>query len=81
MERAPCTHLIGWVNPRAGQDVVEKRKFLTLPGLKLRPLSRPAIKIDLKIIDRGDGCWTELAQNRVRICTLILALLKLQIVK
>jgi hypothetical protein len=31
-----------WVNPRAGLDDEEKRKFLTLPGLELRPLSRPA---------------------------------------
>jgi hypothetical protein len=30
------------VNPRASPDDVEKRKFLTLLGLKLRPLSRPA---------------------------------------
>jgi hypothetical protein len=29
------------VDPRAGQDV-EKRKLLTLPGLELRPLGRPA---------------------------------------
>jgi hypothetical protein len=35
-ERAPVTHWIGgWVNPRAGLDDVEKRKFLTLPGLEL----------------------------------------------
>jgi hypothetical protein len=41
-ERAPDTHLIeGWVGPRAGLDDVEKRKFLTLPGLELRPLNRP----------------------------------------
>jgi hypothetical protein len=41
-EKAPCTHWIwGWVNPRAGQDDLEMRKFLTLPGLELRPLSRP----------------------------------------
>jgi hypothetical protein len=34
-ERAPGTHLIGgWVDPRAGLDDVEKRKFLTLPGLR-----------------------------------------------
>jgi hypothetical protein len=32
----------GWVNPRAGLDDVEKRKFLPLPGLALRPLGRPA---------------------------------------
>jgi hypothetical protein len=35
----PGTHWIeGWVDPRAGLDDVEKRKFLTLPGLKLDPL-------------------------------------------
>jgi hypothetical protein len=37
------THWIGdWLGPRAGLDDVEKRKFLTLPGLELRPLCRPA---------------------------------------
>jgi hypothetical protein len=42
-ERAPGTHWIGgWVNPRPGLDDVEKRKFLSLPGLELRPLGRPA---------------------------------------
>jgi hypothetical protein len=42
-ERAPGTHCIGgWVDPRAGLDDVEKRKFLTLPGLELRLLGRPA---------------------------------------
>jgi hypothetical protein len=30
------------VGPRTGLDVVEKRKCLPLPGLELRPLSRPA---------------------------------------
>jgi hypothetical protein len=30
------------VGLRAGPDDVEKKKFLTLPGLKLRPLGRPA---------------------------------------
>jgi hypothetical protein len=30
------------VGPRAGLDDVEKRKFLTLPGLELRLLGRPA---------------------------------------
>jgi hypothetical protein len=28
------------VGPRAGVDDLEKRKFLTLPGLELRPLGR-----------------------------------------
>jgi hypothetical protein len=42
-ERAPGTRSIGgWVDPRAGLDDVEKRKFLTLPGPELRPLGRPA---------------------------------------
>jgi hypothetical protein len=36
----PGTHWIGWVDPRANLDV-EKRKFLTLPGLELWPLGRP----------------------------------------
>jgi hypothetical protein len=30
------------VDPRAGLDDVEKRKFLPLPRLELRPLCRPA---------------------------------------
>jgi hypothetical protein len=42
-ERAPGTHWIGgWVGPRASVDSMEKSKFLTLPGLELRPLCRPA---------------------------------------
>jgi hypothetical protein len=41
--RTPGTHCIGgWVGPRAGLDDVEKREFLTLPGLKRRPLGRPS---------------------------------------
>jgi hypothetical protein len=39
----PCTHWIrDWVDPRAGLNDVEKRKFITLPGLELRILGRPA---------------------------------------
>jgi hypothetical protein len=30
------------MGPRACLDGVEKRKFLTVPGLELRPLGRPA---------------------------------------
>jgi hypothetical protein len=42
-EKDPGSDWIGgWVGPRAGLDDVEKRKFLTLPGLELRPLGRPA---------------------------------------
>jgi hypothetical protein len=37
------THWIGgWMDPRAGLEDVEKRKFLILPGVELRPLGRPA---------------------------------------
>jgi hypothetical protein len=41
--RAPSTHWKrGWMGPRTGLANVEKRKFLILPGLELRPLGRPA---------------------------------------
>jgi hypothetical protein len=34
----PGTHWVeGWVGLRVGLDAVEKRQFLTLPGLELRP--------------------------------------------
>jgi hypothetical protein len=37
------THWIGgYVSPRTSLDDVEKKKFLTLPGLELRLLCRPA---------------------------------------
>jgi hypothetical protein len=40
-ERAPGTHWIkDWVDLRAGLNDLEKRKFLTLPGLELRSLCR-----------------------------------------
>jgi hypothetical protein len=43
VERAPGTHWIGgWINPRAGLDDLEKGKFLSLSGLELWPLGRPA---------------------------------------
>jgi hypothetical protein len=35
------------VDPRAGLDDLEKRKFLTLPGLELRPLGRPTLPVDI----------------------------------
>jgi hypothetical protein len=41
-KRGPRTNWIGgWVDPRAGLDDTEKRN-LTLPGLKLQSLGRPA---------------------------------------
>jgi hypothetical protein len=42
-ERVLGTHWIGgWVDPRAGVEDVEKKKILTVPGLELRPVGRPA---------------------------------------
>jgi hypothetical protein len=42
-EIARGTHWIGdWVGARVRLDNMEKRQFLTLPGLELRPLGRPA---------------------------------------
>jgi hypothetical protein len=42
-EIAPGFHWIGgWVRSRTDLDGVEWRKFLPLPGLKLRPLGHPA---------------------------------------
>jgi hypothetical protein len=41
-ERAPGTHWMGsWVDPRAGLDDVENRKFLILSGIELRHFGRP----------------------------------------
>jgi hypothetical protein len=41
-EKAPGTNWRGgWVSPRDGLDYMEKWKFLTTPGLELRPLGRP----------------------------------------
>jgi hypothetical protein len=49
-ERDPGTHWIGWVDTNAGLDHMEKRKFLTLLGLELWPLSRPACSQGASII-------------------------------
>jgi hypothetical protein len=50
-EKAPGTHWIGgWVNPTAGLKDMKKRKFLTLPGLELRPLGRPALSHSLYLL-------------------------------
>jgi hypothetical protein len=35
------------VSPRAGLDAIEKRKFLTPPGLEFQPLGRPALSQSL----------------------------------
>jgi hypothetical protein len=56
-ETASGTHWIGgWMDLRAGLDDVEKRKFLTLPGLELRPLGRPAHSQSLYRLPYPDSC-------------------------
>jgi hypothetical protein len=56
-ERAPCTNLVGgWMNPRAGLDDVEKKKFLTLPRLNLRPLRRSSRNQSLYRLPFRDSC-------------------------
>jgi hypothetical protein len=52
-----------WMDSRAGLDTVEKRKFLTLPGLELRPLSRPA-RSQLLYRLSYPGCSSSKGQNR-----------------
>jgi hypothetical protein len=42
-ERAPGAYWVGeWVGPKTGLNVVEKKQFLTLLGLELRPFCVPA---------------------------------------
>jgi hypothetical protein len=45
------------VDPRAGLDDVEKRKFLTLPGLELRPLRGPARSQSLYRLRYPGSCF------------------------
>jgi hypothetical protein len=42
----------GWVGPRAGLHDMEKRKFLTLPGLELRLLGLPGSSQSLSRLTR-----------------------------
>jgi hypothetical protein len=60
-EGAPGTHCVGgWVDPRSGLDDVEKRKFLTLPGLGLQTLGPSACSQSLYRL-----CYLD--QNSVRV--------------
>jgi hypothetical protein len=54
-KKQPGTYSIGdFVDPRAGLNDLEKLKFLTLPGLQLQPLGRPACRQSLyQILYRG----------------------------
>jgi hypothetical protein len=42
LEKAPGTHWVGLLDPRADLDDMEEGKFLTPPGMELRPLCRQA---------------------------------------
>jgi hypothetical protein len=56
-ENASGTHYTGgWLGLITGLDV-EKRKFLTLTGLKLRPLCRPASSQSLYQLHYPGSCW------------------------
>jgi hypothetical protein len=57
------------VDPRVGMDDLEKRKFLTISGLKLRPLRRPARSQSLYRL-RDPGSWGVKGGGRVRLTTL-----------
>jgi hypothetical protein len=61
-ERAPGTHWIGgWVDFRTGLDDLEKRKFLTPPGLELQLLCRPARRQSLyRLRYPGSTEWSTL---------------------
>jgi hypothetical protein len=56
--RAPGIYsIVGCVSLRIGLDGVEKRVFLTLPGLELRPLGRPARSQSLYRLRYPGGNW------------------------
>jgi hypothetical protein len=94
-EGAPGTHWIGgWVDLRAGLDDLEKRKFLTIPGLELRPLGRytdyaiPAplsfrwmdnIKIGLRQLGWDGMDWIDLDQDRDHWRALVKTVLNLRV--
>jgi hypothetical protein len=59
-EDATGTHWTeGWVGPTTAMDDAERRKFLTLSGLELRPLGRPARSLSLsqlqELVSGGEG--------------------------
>jgi hypothetical protein len=67
-ERSPGTHWIGdWVDPTAGLDDVDKKKFLTLQGLELRILGRPARSQSLYLLHYpgSRGNWSTVKKGKV----------------
>jgi hypothetical protein len=57
------------VDPRAGLDDVEKRKFLTLLGFKLRPLGRAARSQSLYRLHYPGSCRGVARQSQSHIAT------------
>jgi hypothetical protein len=69
-ERTPGTHWIGGlVDPRAGLDDMEKRKFLTLRGLEFRPFGGPARSQSLSRLPVFDDGLSESLQNMRKYAT------------
>jgi hypothetical protein len=56
------------VDFRAGLDYVEKRKFLTLPGLELRPLDSPARTQSLYRLRYPGSCVIEGEIRNLCVC-------------
>jgi hypothetical protein len=56
----------GWEGPRAALNGVEKRKFLTLLGLELRPISRPASSQSLYRLLYPDTYIIQVTTSRVK---------------
>jgi hypothetical protein len=52
------------LDPRAGLDDLERRNFLTLPGLELRHLSRPASSQSLYRLPYR-GFWSSLGACKI----------------
>jgi hypothetical protein len=63
-----------WTDPRTGLDDIQKLKFLTLPGLKLRPFSHPSRSHSLYLLRyRGSLLLAKMfisLSNSQRNCTL-----------
>jgi hypothetical protein len=62
--KSPSTHWTGdWLDPSAGLDDEEKWKFLTLPGLEIRSLGRPARRQSLYLLTPTFNSVTNLVKH------------------
>jgi hypothetical protein len=55
------------VDPRDGLDAVEKRKFLTLQGLELPPLDRPARSQPLYRLRYPGSCIDYITERKIEV--------------